>query len=148
MLFKKTFLTKHESTQLSKRIDEFESKTGCELVIHIRKKLGAEPLIEAEKLFHKFNLHKTKHNAAIFVVVSTQDREYAVWVDKNVMLKTKHDVWRKAGGIIEEKLKQNQRLAAFLQLIDFIEPILEKIQPNELKKIEKSLSNELIEEDS
>lgn len=148
MLFKKEFLNKQESKTLSDRIDVFESKTGCEIVFHIRKNLTSEPLVFAEKLFHKFNLHKTKHRATVFVVVSTQDRGYVVWVDSNVKVKTDDGLWHQAGEILQKNLKSNLRLAAFLQLIDFVQPVLEKIQPAELKGMEKNLSNSTIEEDS
>lgn len=148
MLFKKEFLNRQERKTLSDRIDSFEAKTGCELVFHIRKNLNENALAHAEKLFHKFNLHKTAHRATVMVVVSTVDRQYVVWADKEVKIKTDDNLWQQAGQILQEKLKQNLRLEAFLNLINFIEAPLEKIQPASMKGAKKTVSNEPIEENS
>ncbi len=143
----KHFLSKKEEGLLSTRIDAFEKATGCELVFHFRKNLGEKPLHRAEELFFRFGLDKTSHHAAILVVLSFNDRKYAVWVDSHVKKHSDDKLWTEVGDVIRNHMTKGERLNALTSAMDLAQKSLKIENPKSSGDFKQSLSNKPITEE-
>jgi uncharacterized membrane protein len=91
----KEFLTKLEHDRIVRAIRAAESKTSGEIRLYIQRgKVNADPLISAQKKFHRLRMHKTRERNAVLIFVAPRAHKFAVVGDKAIHQKCGESFWR------------------------------------------------------
>src|SRR5919108_4977311 len=92
----KEFLSKLEHDRILQAIREAESKTSGEIRVYIQRgKLQVDPLIAAQKKFHRLAMHQTAARNAVLIFVAPRARKFAVVGDKAIHEKCGDDFWHR-----------------------------------------------------
>src|SRR5207245_11748894 len=79
----KEFLNKLEHDRIVQAIREAESKTSGEIRVFVQRgKLDVDPLIAAQKKFHRLGMHKTPERNAVLIFVAPRAHKFAVVGDE------------------------------------------------------------------
>jgi uncharacterized membrane protein len=90
------FLSKLEHDRIVHAIREAESKTSGEIRVFIQRgKLTADPLIVAQKKFHRLRMHKTRDRNAVLVFVAPRAHKFAVVGDQAIHEKCGEQFWQR-----------------------------------------------------
>ena len=97
------FLSKLEHDQIVESIREAESKTSGEIRVVIQRgKLKTDPLLAAQKKFHRLDMHKTRERNAVLIFVAPRAHKFAVIGDKAI-----HE---KCGDVFWQRITENMRM--------------------------------------
>jgi uncharacterized membrane protein len=105
------FLTKLEHDRIIETIREAESKTSGEIRVLIQRgKLKSDPLVAAQRKFHRLGMDKTRERNAVLIFVAPRAHNFAVVGDKAIHEKCGDEFWQ---GIVEKMRKhfQNERFS-------------------------------------
>jgi uncharacterized membrane protein len=92
----KEFLSKLEHDQIVETIRVAESKTSGEIRVYIQRgKLNADPLMSAQKKFHRLRMHKTSEHNAVLIFVAPRAHKFAVVGDKAIHEKCGEEFWQR-----------------------------------------------------
>ena len=81
----KEFLSKLEHDRIVQAIREAEAKTSGQIRVYIQRgKSNADPLIAAQKKFHRMGMHKTRERNAVLIFVAPRAHKFAVVGDKAI----------------------------------------------------------------
>ena len=119
------FLTKLEHDRIIKTIREAESKTSGEIRVLIQRgKFKGDPLVAAQRKFHRLGMHKTRERNAVLIFVVPRAHKFAVVGDKAIHEKCGDEFWQ---GIVERMRKhfQNERFSdAMVEAVNEIGNVL------------------------
>ena len=98
------FLSKLEHDRIIQAIQEAESKTSGEIRVLIeRGKLKSDPLVAAQRKFHRLGMHKTRERNAVLIFVAPRVQKFAVVGDKrfmkNAAMNSGNALWKECGRI-------------------------------------------------
>src|SRR5215470_16903500 len=115
------FLSKLEHDRLVHAIREAESKTSGEIRVFIQRgKLNVDPLIAAQKKFHRLRMHKTRERNAVLIFVAPRAHKFAVVGDKAIHEKCGEKFWQQ----IVDQMRAHFRAEKFNRaLVEAIEEI-------------------------
>jgi uncharacterized membrane protein len=117
----KEFLSKLEHDRIVIAIREAEAKTSAQIRIYIQRgKLDGDPLIVAQKKFHKFGMHKTDHRASVLIFVAPRAHKFAVVGDETIHQKCGEEFWQRVVNRMRDHF-QNERFSD--ALVDAIHDI-------------------------
>src|SRR5436305_2708189 len=89
------FLSKLEHDQIVASIREAESKTSGEIRVVIQRgKLKTDPLLAAQKKFHRLDMHKTRERNAVLIFVAPRVHQFAVVGDQAIHEKCGEQFWQ------------------------------------------------------
>jgi uncharacterized membrane protein len=89
------FLSKLEHDQIVRAIREAEAKTSGEIRVYIQRgKLKANPLIAAQRKFHRLGMDKTRERNAVLIFVAPRAHKFAVVGDKAIHEKCGEKFWQ------------------------------------------------------
>ena len=92
----KEFLSKLEHDRIVGAIREAESKTSGQIRVYIQRgKLRVDPLIAAQKKFHRLGVHKTRERNAVLIFVAPRAHKFAVVGDQAVHEKCGEQFWQR-----------------------------------------------------
>jgi uncharacterized membrane protein len=92
----KKFLSQLEHDQIVNAIRTAESKTSGEIRVYIQRgKLNADPLISAQKKFHRLRMHKTTERNAVLIFVAPRAHKFAVVGDEAIHEKCSEEFWQR-----------------------------------------------------
>jgi uncharacterized membrane protein len=90
------FLTKLEHDRIIETIRKAESKTSGEIRVLIQRgKLKSDPLVAAQRKFHRLSMHKTRERNAVLIFVVPRARKFAVVGDKAIHEKCGDEFWQR-----------------------------------------------------
>jgi uncharacterized membrane protein len=90
------FLSKLEHDRIIQAIREAESKTSGEIRVLIQRgKLKDDPLVAAQKKFHRLGMHKTRERNAVLVFVAPRVHKFAVVGDEAIHKKCGDEFWQR-----------------------------------------------------
>ena len=113
------FLSKLEHDQIVESIREAESKTSGEIRVVIQRgKLKSDPLLAAQKKFHRLDMHKTRERNAVLIFVAPRVYQFAVVGDQAIHEKCGEQFWQ---SVVE-------RMRAHFQTEKFSHALVEAIQ--------------------
>ena len=96
------FLTKLEHDRIVQAIREAEMKTSGEIRAFIQRgKLKSDPLVAAQRKFHRLDMHKTRERNAVLIFVAPRVHKFAVIGDKAI-----HE---KCGDVFWQQVTENMR---------------------------------------
>jgi len=89
------FLSKLEHDQIVESIREAESKTSGEIRVVIQRgKLKSDPLLAAQKKFHRLGMDKTRGRNAVLIFVAPRMHKFAVVGDQAIHEKCGEQFWQ------------------------------------------------------
>ncbi len=89
-------------------IREAEHKTSGEIRVHVRKTCKQDALVEAQKIFKKLGMHKTKERNGVLIFVAPQSRVFAIVGDEGIHAKVGVDFWDKTRDIMSNYFKSDK----------------------------------------
>src|SRR5215470_11191977 len=90
------FLSKLEHDRILQAIREAESKTSGEIRVLIeRGKLNSDPLIAAQRKFHRLGMHKTRERNAVLIFIAPRVHKLAVVGDNAIHEKCGDEFWQR-----------------------------------------------------
>ena len=140
------FLTRSERRLFAERVKHFESKSDCELIFHLRRKLDGPDIVETNKrLFYRFKLDKTLKRTAILVTLALAEKKLAIWADEGVVRRSDDKLFDRTCLVIAAGLGRGERLKALLGGIDELEKTLAIEQPAQTGKTSEISDEPIIE---
>src|SRR6202162_5837301 len=95
-MWKKEFLSKPDHDRIVQAIREAEAKTSGQIRVYVQRgKLNADPLIAAQKRFHRMGMHKTRERNAVLIFVAPRAHKFAVVGDKAIHEKCGEQFWQR-----------------------------------------------------
>jgi uncharacterized membrane protein len=92
----KEFLSKLDHDRIVDAIREVESKSSGEIRVYIQRgKLTGDPLVAAQKKFHRLGVHKRSERNSILIFVAPRAHKFAVVGDKAVHEKCGDQFWQR-----------------------------------------------------
>jgi uncharacterized membrane protein len=89
------FLSKLEHDQIVQAIRDVESKTSGEIRVVIQRgKLKSDPLLAAQKKFHRLGMHKTRERNAVLIFVAPRVHKLAVVGDNAIHERCGDEFWQ------------------------------------------------------
>lgn len=70
-----------------------ERGTSGQIRVHVRKRCRGDVLEHAKKMFHRLEMHKTKHKNAVLIYVALDSRQFAVLGDRGIHEKVGDLFW-------------------------------------------------------
>jgi uncharacterized membrane protein len=90
------FLTKLEHDRIVAAIREAESKTSGEIRVLIQRgKSKSDPLVAAQKKFHRLGMHKTRERNAVLIFVAPRVHKFAVVGDNAIHERCGVEFWQR-----------------------------------------------------
>ncbi len=115
----KEFLSKLEHDRIVAAIREAESKTSGQIRIFIQRgKMNVDPLIAAQKKFHRLGMHKTPERNAILIFVAPRAHRFAVVGDKAIHEKCGEVFWQRLVAGMREHFRNEKFSHALIEAIE------------------------------
>src|SRR5919108_1744474 len=124
------FLTKLEHDRIVEAIREAESKTSGEIRVLIQRgKLKNDPLLAAQKKFHRLGMHKTRERNAVLIFVAPRAHKFAVVGDEATHERCGDEFWQRVVERMREHFKMEKFSAAIVEAVKEIGSILARHFP-------------------
>ena len=121
----KEFLSKLEHDRIVGAIGEAESKTSGQIRVFIQRgKLNVDPLIAAQKKFHRLGMQKTRERNAVLVFVAPRAHKFAVVGDKAVHEKCGEEFWQRVVEAMRAHFQKEKFNHAIVEAIQEIGKLL------------------------
>jgi uncharacterized membrane protein len=103
------FLSKLEHDRIVEAIRDAESKTSGEIRVLIQRgKLKSDPLLAAQKKFHRLGMHKTREHNAVLIFVAPRAHKFAVVGDKAIHEKCGDEFWQRIVTAMHDCFRENK----------------------------------------
>src|SRR5437879_13100643 len=90
------FLSKVDQDRIVQAIREAERNTSGEIRVFVQRgKLKADPLIAAQRKFHRLGMHNTHERNAVLIFVVPRAHKFAVVGDKAIHKKCGDEFWQR-----------------------------------------------------
>ena len=106
----KQFLSKLEHKRIVEAVRAAEANTSGEVRVYIQRgNLKGDPLIAAQRKFHRLGLHRTADRNAVLIYVAPRAHKFAVVGDQAIHEKCGDDLWQQ----LIERMQQHFRNEKF-----------------------------------
>jgi uncharacterized membrane protein len=127
----KEFLSKLEHDQIVWTIQEAEAKTSAQIRVYIQRgKLNGDPLIAAQKKFHRLGMHKAPKRNAVLIFVAPRARKFAIVGDQAIHEKCGELYWQRVVEVMREHFRNERFSDALVDAIRDIGSVLATHFPN------------------
>jgi uncharacterized membrane protein len=117
----KEFLSKLEHDRIVAAIRDAESKTSGQIRVFIQRgKLEVDPLIAAQRKFHRLGMHKTPERNAVLIFVAPRAHKFAVIGDEGIHQRCGEQYWQRVVDLMRDHFR-NERFSD--ALVDAIRDI-------------------------
>lgn len=139
------FLSKLEHDRIIQAIRTAESKTSGEIRVLIQRgKLDSDPLVAAQKKFHRLRMHNTRERNAVLIFVAPRVHKFAVVGDEGIHKKCGDEFWQR----VVEKMRthfQNENFSdALIDAVNEVGTVLGSQFPKTVRDTNE-LPDDLIE---
>src|SRR5436189_5443748 len=115
----KEFLSKLEHDRILQTIRDAESKTSGQIRVYIQRgKLEVDPLVPAQKKFHRLGMHKTPERNAVLIFVAPRAHKFAVVGDKAIHEKCGEVFWQRLVDRMREHFRNEKFTDALVEAIE------------------------------
>jgi uncharacterized membrane protein len=119
------FLSKLEHDRVVSAIREAESKTSGQIRVFIQRgKLNVDPLIAAQKKFHRLGMQKTRERNAVLVFVAPRAHKFAVVGDTAIHEKCGEEFWQRLVEAMRAHFQKEKFNHAIVEAIEEIGKLL------------------------
>jgi uncharacterized membrane protein len=140
------FLSKLEHERIVQAIREAESKTSGEIRVLIQRgKLDTDPLVAAQRKFHRLGMHKTRERNAVLIFVAPRAHKFAVVGDAAIHDKCGGEFWRQTVERMRTHFQMEKFSAALIEGVQEIGSVLARHFPKSLTDKDE-LPNDVIEQ--
>ena len=121
----KQFLSELEHDQIVDAIRAAESKTSGEIRVYIQRgKLNTDPLISAQRKFHRLGMHKTGERNAVLIFIAPRAHKFAVVGDKAIHKKCGEEFWQRVVDAMRAHFQKEKFSHAIVEGIEEIGRLL------------------------
>ena len=114
----KEFLGQLEHDEIVKAIRAVESKTSGEIRVFIQRgELKIDPLIAAQKRFHRLGMYKTPERNAVLIFVAPRAHKFAIVGDKAIHEKCGEALWQRLIDAMREHFRNEKFTHAIVDAI-------------------------------
>lgn len=107
MLFNR-FLTRAERRRIAEAIAVAESATTGEIHVHLAAlPPPREILAQARWLFPRLGLDKTQARNGVLILISPEDKRFAIWGDEGIHAEAGQPLWEKAQALLSQGLAKS-----------------------------------------
>jgi uncharacterized membrane protein len=143
----KEFLSKLEHDRIVQAIREAEAKTSGQIRVYIQRgKLNIDPLIAAQKKFHRLGMHKARERNAVLIFVGPRAHKFAVVGDKAVHEKCGEEFWQRLVDGMRAHFRNEKFSRAIIEAIEEIGKVLAAHFPK-TRAARNDLSDEIVEKE-
>jgi len=115
----KEFLSKLEHDRIVKAIRDAESKTSGQIRVFIQRgKVDIDPLMAAQKKFHRLGMHKMPERNAVLIFVAPRAHKFAVVGDKAIHEKCGEAFWQRLVDGMREHFRNEKFSNALVEAIE------------------------------
>ncbi|MEM5948473.1 TPM domain-containing protein [Spirochaetia bacterium 38H-sp] len=125
------FLTKEEQNAVLEAIKEVESRSICEIRVHIARSFKGDVLDAAKRVFNKLGMYKTRKRTGVLLYFAVKNKAFAIIGDKGINEKAGEDFWRDTAVKMEEFFRQGRFGEGIVAGIREVGAVLEKYFPYE-----------------
>jgi uncharacterized membrane protein len=124
------FLSNLQHDRIVEAIREAESKTSGEIRVLIQRgKLKSDPLVVAEKKFHRLRMHKARERNAVLIFVAPRAHKLAVVGDKAIHEKCGDEFWQQTVERMRTHFQMEEFSAALIEAVQEIGRVLARHFP-------------------
>jgi uncharacterized membrane protein len=126
----KEFLSKLEHDRIVDAIRNAEANTSGEIRVYVQRgKLKSDPLIAAQKKFHRLGMHRTADRNAVLIFVAPRVHKFAVVGDKAIHEKCGETYWQRVVDLMREHFRNERFSDALVEAIRDVGSVLTKHFP-------------------
>jgi uncharacterized membrane protein len=115
----KEFLSRLAHERIVDAIKDAESKTSGQIRVFIQRgKLNVDPLIAAQKKFHRLGMHKAAERNAVLIFVAPRAHKFAVVGDKAIHEKCGEQFWQRLVEAMRAHFKNEKFSHALVEAIE------------------------------
>src|SRR5713226_2329108 len=115
----KEFLSKLEHDRIVKAIKEAEAKTSGQIGVYIQRgRLNGDPLIAAQKKFHRLGMHKAAERNGVLIFVAPRAHKFAVVGDKAIHERCGEQFWQQLVNGMREHFRNEKFSHALVEAIE------------------------------
>jgi uncharacterized membrane protein len=115
----KEFLSKLEHDRIVAAIRDAESKTSGQIRVFIQRgKMDVDPLIAAQKKFHRLAMQKTPERNAVLIFVAPRAHKFAIVGDKAIHEKCGAQLWERLVEGMGEHFRNEKFSDALVEAIE------------------------------
>ena len=115
----KEFLSKLEHDRIVGAIREAESRTSGQIRVFIQRgKLGLDPLIAAQRKFHRIGMQRTPERNAVLIFVAPRAHKFAIIGDQAVHEKCGEQFWQRLADAMREHFQNEKFSHALVEAIE------------------------------
>jgi uncharacterized membrane protein len=130
----KEFLSKLEHDEIVKAIRNAESKTSGEIRVFIQRgELKEDPLVAAQRRFHRLGLHKNAKHNDVLIFVAPRAHKFAIMGDEAIHQKCGEELWQRLVEKMREHFRNEKFTHALIEAIHEIGDALAAHFPKESK---------------
>jgi uncharacterized membrane protein len=121
----KEFLGKLEHNAIVKAIRDVESKTSGQIRVFIQRgELKDDPLVAAQKRFHRLGLHKNTQRNDVLIFVAPRAHKFAIVGDEAIHQKCGEELWQRLVGQMREHFRNEKFTHALIEAIHVVGDVL------------------------
>jgi uncharacterized membrane protein len=121
----KEFLSKLEDDRIVDAIRVAESKTSGEIRVFIQRgRLNADPMVAAQKKFHRLRMHNTRDRNAVLIFVAPRAHKFAVIGDKAIHEKCGEEFWERVVDLMRGHFQKEKFSRAIVDAVEEIGKLL------------------------
>jgi uncharacterized membrane protein len=128
------FLSKLEHERIIQAIRETESKTSGEIRVLIQRgKLKSDPLVAAQKKFHRLGMSKTRERNAVLIFVAPRVHKLAVVGDNAIHEKCGDEFWQRVVGTMRAHFQNEKFSDALIEAVKEVGSVLARHFPKTVR---------------
>src|ERR1700720_2545908 len=121
----KEFLSKLEHDRIVQGIRDAEAKTSGQIRVYLQRgKLNVDPLIAAQKQFHRLGMHKAREQNAVLIFVAPRAHKFAIVGDKAIHEKCGEQFWQRLVAGMRAHFKNEKFSHALVEAIEEVSKTL------------------------
>jgi uncharacterized membrane protein len=128
------FLSKLEHDRIVQAIHEVESRTSGEIRVLIQRgKLNSDPLVTAQRKFHRLGMHKTRERNAVLIFVAPRVHKLAVVGDNAIHEKCGDEFWQRVVEGMRSHFQNEKFSDALIEAVNEIGSVLARHFPQTVR---------------
>ena len=113
-------LDREAKRRIVEAILKAEHKTNGEIRVHVKPNCGEDPMKDAQKVFHRLRMHRTKHRSAVLILVAWKSRQFAIVGDAGVHRKVGDSFWGQTRDIMRAHFSKNDIAGGIVKGIESV----------------------------
>ena len=114
----KEFISQLDHDRIVRAIQDAEASTSGQIRVYIQRgKVNVDPLIAAQRKFHRLRMHKTRERNAVLIFVAPRAQKFAVIGDRGIHEKCDDAFWQKLIDLMRLHFKSESFSDALVEAI-------------------------------